>query len=155
MSFLLKKDESLFATTTDLSTLLNKKDTIVEQRVDNSMLEVIFKRIEESDQPTDMGPTVSSTDIQPISIDGKQQQPLSSYFDGLFRDDNTPKVKKFIANFDYHHAAVIPANEICYLLACILFKIIFGHIRVVRSNACACTEHHLHMCIKYLINYFI
>lgn len=93
MSFLLKKDESLFVPTTDLSTLMNKKDTIVEQRVDNSMLEVIFKRIEESDQPTDLGSTVSNTVNQPIGIDGKQQ-PLSALFDGLFRDDNTPKVKK-------------------------------------------------------------
>lgn len=94
MSFLLKKDESLFAPTTDLSTLLNKKDTIVEQRVDNSMLEVVFKRIEESNQPIDMGSTVSSTVNQPIGIDGKQQQPLTALFEGLFRDDNTPKVKQ-------------------------------------------------------------
>lgn len=94
MSFLLKKDESLFAPTTDLSTLLNKKDTIVEQRVDNSMLEVVFKRIEESNQPIDMGSTVSSTVNQPIGIDGKQQQPLTALFEGLFRDDNTPKVIK-------------------------------------------------------------
>lgn len=89
MSFLLKKDESLLAPSTDLSTFLNKKDSILD-RDDNPMLEIVFKHIEldSSDLAANMEPikmNESKIDVQ-LDLDKPEADEV------LTTDGNTPKV---------------------------------------------------------------